>query len=220
MTAYAIKNKNKVHLRTPLLVNVDMSRDRYISGLTKPAKKNYKASQKRGYDFENSFYDEGLIAAAMVMWSEQIGGQWIFGPEYFTNLKENGWLEIFVGHAPGEQTAAILPMERFRDLMYAQPVMYDKTKNPHIAKFMWFSMIKWACEDPLINWIDLGGGFHGSYRDFLMNRRDPNFAYKWQFVSKGVKMYPQNQKPYYVQRCTCGWKQLVFDRVPCYNCGA
>lgn len=209
----------KTHLRTPLLVDVDMPFDDYLKGLTRPAKKNYRASQKKGYLFSTDSFDHYIIASAMHMWSEQIGGKWVFGPEYFDQLNLKGWLKIFKGGEREMPTAALLPMERFGDFMYAQPVLYNKETHPNIAKFMWYEMIKYSCTHPLIKWIDLGGGFHGSWKDFLMNRADPKFAYKWQFVSKAVKIRPQYQPPYYVQRCSCGWKQLVFARVPCKACG-
>jgi hypothetical protein len=156
------------------------------------------------------------------MWTGQIGGRWTFGPSYFDKLAAEGNLHLFAAnrHSDSSNYLAILPMEQFGDFMYAQPVMYNKTLHPGLAKFMWFHMLLWACSQPNINWVDLGGGFHGSWRDFLHNRSDPAFAYKWRFVAKKVKDDPKSQTPYYAQRCSCSYKQLVTRLERCKGCGS
>jgi len=206
------------HLRTPLIVDVDKTPIEYIKGLTKAARKNYRAAMSNHYQFTRVQFDYPAVMEWMDLWSGQIGGNWAFGPEYFTGMDERGWLEIFVGHR-GSTTLACLPMEHFDGFMYAQPVMYNKKTDPNLAKFMWFSMLEWACSNKYMKAVDLGGGFNGSWDQFIQTRGGPTFKYKWRFVAKDVKENPDSQRPWFVQRCQCGWKFLTLAPQPCPNCG-
>ena len=207
------------HLRTPLIVDVDKTPQEYFKGLTRPAKKNYRTAMKRPYVFKQIPFDYEMVNNFMKMWSTQIGGGWQFGPQYFDLMNQREWCVFFAG-LDGRQIAAILPMEKFDDLLYAQPVMYHKGVYPGVAKFMWYSMLTAACASPFIKNVDMGGGFNGAWDDFIrVRKKAPNFAYKWQFVAKAVKDNPDSQKPWYVQRCRCGWKKLVLDPMSCPNCG-
>ena len=207
------------HLRTPLIVDVDKTPEEYIQGLNKPAKKNYKAAMKAPYTFRPVNLAREPIEFFMKLWSGQIGGQWAFGPEYFFYLMGQGWLDMYGGFNDNMDLVAILPMERFDDFKYAQPVMYNKTLDPEVAKFMWFSMLTEACSDSAIENIDLGGGFNGSWDQFIKTRGVLSFKYKWRFVAQQVKENPDSQLPWFVQRCQCGWKFLTLKPEKCPKCG-
>ena len=212
-----------IHLRTPLLVYTELDRDIYLGQLSKPAKKNWAAARKRnaGRTFKEVPYDPTLTREFMELWTRQRvnGGhpRWIFGPEYFDRMASRNWLRLFVLEEHGAPIA-LHPVEHFGNFTYTQPVLYDKGEDPGAAKFMWFNLMFWACDQVDVRWVDLGGGFHGSWNQFLRNRSDPGFSYKWQFVAKEVKDDPQRQPHYFAQRCSCGYKQLVVAPCPCPGC--
>lgn len=210
----------KSHLRTPLLVPTSSHRVNYIPSLNKPARKNYVAMRKAcpEYRFHEVPYDHSLVTWYMQLWESQ-GYRWIFGPEYFQKLSQEGHLRLFLGEDEW-YPAALLPMEQFGNFMYAQPVLYNKAEEPEAARFMWFEMLLWAHDEIGLDWVDLGGGFHGSWRNFLHNRQDPAFKYKWQYVPRAIKEKPDDQPEYFAQRCTCGYKQLVLKPEFCCGCAS
>lgn len=170
-----------------------------------------------GHTYQEVPYDGTLVRDAMQLWSAQ-GYSWVFGPGYFDKLNREGHLRLFVAY-DGKYPVGVHPMEHFGPFMYAQPVLYDKKLYPEIARFMWFELMLHAHADVTVDWVDLGGGFHGSWVDFLHNRSDPKFRYKWQYVPEKIKEDPNGQTPYYAQRCACGYKQLVTAPETCNGCG-
>ena len=72
-------------------------------------------------------------------------------------------------------------VERYGDYIECHPPMYNKeeTSDQYMAKFMWFELIKFAINSD-INWVDLGGGNRGTWRELLINRhKHPKIKYKW-----------------------------------------
>lgn len=205
------------HLRTPLLVNVNREWEDYLAALDKPAKKNFNriARDCFGISYWRREFSIVEMTHQMSFWETQIGRRWAFGPAYFNHINDMGALKIFATPA-GE---IYHPVEHFGNYIYCQPVIYNKVEFPDGARFMWFNLIRWACFQPQIEWVDLGGGFHGSWVDFLKNREAPQFRYKWQFVDKATKENPDDQRPYYALRCTCGYKCVVTECNLCPHCG-
>lgn len=215
------------HLRTPLLVNVGDFRtpESYLLSLRKKARWKWRCSEVDFGDFtyREVPYDGGQVRYYMRLWEGQrVNGsptRWVFGPDYFDRLASQLHLRIFIieyAHCD----VAMHPVEQFGPLLYTQPVLYDKEVFPGAARFMWFKLMFWAIRDHETRWIDLGGGFHGTWQDFLRNRSDAAFKYKWDYVPKSVKENPNAQIPYFVQRCGCGYKQLVTALRKCPGCSS
>jgi hypothetical protein len=103
---------------------------------------------------------------------------------------------------------AVQMAEVYDDYVYAWPVLYDKEKYPWVAKFMWFKLIEWCCEND-IKYLDLDGGKGKTWRERLMTRQAGEKAgYKWKFVPKIVKENPNDAPQWIVFVCNCGWKSL------------
>ena len=68
---------------------------------------------------------------------------------------------------------------------------------------MWFNLINFAINDLEIEWIDLGGGYRGSWKDLLINRKQhPKLNYKWLYIPKEVKENPELQPKYKIKSDT------------------
>lgn len=206
--------------RTPLLVPVDEPFDKYISRLTKPAKKNYrKAIKSWELDYLNIQYKRDLVQWFMALWEQQnVFGRkpaWTVGIDRVDQLAERNAITFFVA-TNGNAIYALHPVEIYGDYAYAWPVLYDKTHD--IATFCWFKTIQALCESE-IKHFDLGGSFHGTWVDLLKQPDDPILNYKWRYVPKDVKEDPDGQPPWERLDCSCGAKQIVIGRTGCKFCG-
>lgn len=188
--------------KTPLLVETRGLYEDYLKSLSRKAKKNYKATMK---EYGNLWYGEGgwdptLIENFMRRWENQlIRGEkrkWAFGIDYLESIR--GRLHVF--YALNEDSIiACQFVELHGNYLECHPPMYDKTQHKGLAKFMWFNLIRYAHATPGVNFIDLGGGYRGSWRDLIRDRHlHPNTAYKWMYVPEAVKENPLAQPAYYV----------------------
>lgn len=115
-----------------------------------------------------------------------------------------------------ERIIGIHCFEQCDDLAYGHPPLYDKSIFPNLARFSWFSMIKYLWESPT-KYLDLDGESGRNWRQLLIERhtheiKDPNLLqlrYKWAYVSKDVKDNPLKEHPFVEFRCSCNWKQLI-----------
>ena len=78
--------------------------------------------------------------------------------------------------------------------------MYDKKySEDYLAKYMWFSLIKWAIDNRLLP-LNLGGGCDDWVECIIKRKEFPNAAYKWLYVPKDVKDNPFSQPAYYLSK--------------------
>ncbi|AOY60005.1 GNAT family N-acetyltransferase [Desulfococcus multivorans] len=193
---------------TPLLVNVhDVTFDDYLQSLSKAAKKNYKSIIKINEDLEYAKidFDAALVDQFMRMWERQIVGnrfaKWSFSLQYLQYLNERKMLSCFVARKKEKQDDIISLhfVEQHDGYVECYAPIYDKIKHMDrsIAKYMWFNLIRYAVQDPGIEWLDLGGGNIGTWKDLLIRHSEGKTkSYKWQYVSKIIKDNPMAEKDY------------------------
>jgi hypothetical protein len=155
-------------------------------------------------------FDRQMVTEWMRLWEQQI----VYGkhpkwqkwttPEIFEKL---GVRVFFSG-------VALQMLEVCGEYAYAQPVLYDKVKNPWAAKFMWFKAIEWCCENG-VKYLDLDGGRGKTWRQKLIDHDGP--LYKWMYVPRAVKRHPERAPEWKVYVCGCGWRTLGGDK--CGRCG-
>ena len=87
-----------------------------------------------------------------------------------------------------------------KDLTYSI-IEYDKD----IVKFsmeLWAEqLIEYYIEHSNIHWVDLGGGYRGTWKDLVINRKNymKKMAYKWLYIPKYVKENPKKELDYVVE---------------------
>jgi hypothetical protein len=156
-------------------------------------------------------FDRQQVAEWMALWEKQV--------VYGKHPKWQKWTtpEIFEKHKVRVLFAdiALQMLEVCGDYAYAQPVLYDKTKYPWVAKFMWFKAIEW-CGQNGVKYLDLDGGRGKTWRQKLQAQDGPQ--YKWMYVPKYVKENPDEAPEWKVSVCSCGWRTLGADR--CSRCAS
>ena len=183
----------------------------YIGSLSNKARKNYRYVEKWNDDLEYSLvpYDGDEVERWMKLWERQlIRGKnvtWAFGRGYLEESLADGRLIVFTAERKGEIIAMHF-VEKREGYVECHPPMYDKEKYAHryLAKYMWFSLIKWAIEEQEdIKVLDFGGGGEPDWREMIIHRdKYPNPAYKWIYVPERVKKHPENQPRYYIENNT------------------
>jgi hypothetical protein len=208
-----------MEIRTPLLIDVSTSFEEYIFRLSVTDKKKYKSNRKitSGYSFECIEYDPVLMRQFIALWETQTvyGGKsikWYRPMEFMDCLDTLVMFKIVFN----SQIIGLHCLEKCGELAYGHPPLYDKNKYPHLARFSWFSMIRFLCESS-IKHLDLDAGFGRDWQTLLIERHSNvmhdaelhNLAYKWFYVPKDVKDNPEKEIQYLEFRCSCNWKQLV-----------
>ena len=212
-----------MQFRTPLLARLQSSFQGYLDSLSKSGRHNFKVTMNAnlGREYIRVGFDKDLVSHWMAVWERQeVNGhkpKWIFGPEYFEFQHRRDSLRLFAV-TDGENFIGLHPTELHGNLIYSHPPCYDKS-HPELARFMWFGLMKWGCENG-VEFVDLGGGNNGTWRDCAMSHVDGAFKYKWLYVPKESKDYPQEEPPYIEMRCECGNKQLVIGPEKCGYCHA
>lgn len=212
-----------MQLRTPLLAKTQPKFKDYLASLTKSARHNYRAAMREneGRRYVRIPYHEHTIEHFMGLWERQeVDGKhprWVFGPEYFKNQDAIGSLRLFVV-LEHESLIGMHPTEKHGRYIYSHPPCYDKARHPELARFMWFELMQWACENG-VDYVDLGGGSNGTWRDCAKARVNGPFAYKWRYVPKTAKENPEDELPFVQMRCECGSKQITVSPLPCRRCG-
>lgn len=194
---------------TPLLVDTSTSFKEYLGSLTKSARKQWTYVEKHNQDLKFGLveYHREEIDRFMKLWSQQVihGSErpiWAFGVDYVEELVNKGVIRIF--EARNNEVVAMQFVEVYGDYMDCHPPMWDKTKHKgrYLAKYMWFNLIKWCCDNE-VNYLDLGGGHRGTWQDLIKDRKKhTRIAYKWVYVPKRVKDNPELEKPYIVKNKT------------------
>lgn len=191
-----------------IILNVDKNKvktfEQYIGSLSKKAKKNWKYVKKHNADLEYKIikYNREVLGRFMDLWEEQlIRGEkkkWAFGLEYPDMLEAENKLRLFAAYK-GSEIIAMHFVEVHDGYVECHPPMYDKTKysKRYLAKYMWFSLIKYAIDDPEMEWIDFGGGDDESWRRMIKERHKyPNPMYKWIYIPEEVKKNPDKQEDF------------------------
>lgn len=199
-----------VYRRTPRLIPTSKSFDEYLAGISKSARYEYRKNARltEGREYREVPFDPQEVGWWMELWKKQpiAGGfpTWAkWSPEKFRQL---GTARCFSG---GD---AFHVVEVCDEYLYAHPPMYDKS-HPEMARFMWFNLVRWACEGD-VDWIDLGAPGRKSWGELV---RRPDKSYKWQYVPRE---YRRDAPDWWVQICECGWRQLVTGDESCRRCGA
>ena len=191
-----------MQLKTPRLVRIESD---YPAHISKRARYERKQVFDRS-DFGHLGMDVPKLAYWMAVWERQIVDgrhpKWHrYTPEKF---EAEGW--TLYGNELG-----IHPILICDEYAYAGPPLYDKTRTPWMARFLWFHTID--ALDSIVSWLDLGGGSNGTWRDLL---RNPDKSYKWLYVQPDLRKEPA--PPWRVQVCQCGWRQLIYEPTQCARC--
>lgn len=188
-------------MSTPILVNTQGKFPDYLKSLSRKGRKQYAFVAKHNTDlsYKEVDYNAEQIREWMWLWERQlIRGeyrQWGFPVSYLDGL------DTLVFVATNGELLALHFVEKHGRLLICHPPIYNKKLYSHryMAKFMWFSLIKWACENG-IDWIDLGGGERGTWPELIRERDNhPNTHYKWMYVPKEVKDNPDSQPEYVIR---------------------
>lgn len=194
---------------TPFLIDVRTGTfDGYVESLAKTGRKNFRYAERQNSDitYRHIDFDPALIERFMRLWEEQeIAGQrrqWAYGMGFLEFLHLENRLLCFSAEqttSPSEVHAVHL-VERHGSYVICHPPMYDKRRyaERYLAKFMWFHLIRYAIEEPDIDWLDLGGGNNGSWRDLVRNREHHD-SYKWLYVPERIKAAPDAAPEYWVK---------------------
>ena len=173
--------------------------EEYIKSLDKRGKQIWRFIKNHNQDFvyKKVPYDREEVAQFMDLWEHQIiRGEyrhWAFDVTYIDKLELIGRLLCFACFR-GKEKIALHFVENHDGYIECHPPMYDKNKYLGVAKFMWMSLIKYGIETPKIRWIDLGGGIDDNWQEMIKRRAEyPTSAYKWVYVPKDVKKYPERQ---------------------------
>lgn len=208
-----------MEIRTPLLIDVSTSFEEYIDRLSTTDKKKYKSNVKitNGYSFECIEYDPVLMRQFIALWETQTvyGGmpiKWYRPMEFMDSLDTLVMFKVTFN----SRIIGVHCFEECGALAYGHPPLYDKNLYPNLARFSWFSMIRFLCCSS-IKYLDLDAGFGRDWKALLIERHANrahdkalyNLAYKWFYVPKDVKDNPEKETPYLEFRCSCNWKQLV-----------
>jgi len=203
--------------KTPLLVPINGTFEKYVSGISRKGRKEYRRVMKLNerLEYKEVVFHKPLIEKFMDIWAHQLvrGRQigWAFDLCHVQELDSRGLLRCFVAYENGEPIAAHF-VEQHGTYIECHPPMYDKEKylGRSLAKFMWFSLIKKVHEDNCEEWLDLGGGDRGTWREFIASRHaHANPRYKWLYVPERVKDHPEEQKPWVV--CNDGVKKYLTE---------
>lgn len=152
--------------------------DEYLSTLSKPARKNYKASQKINSDlvYEQAVFDKDTVHRFMQIWERQLvrGNpiQWAFPVEHVEDLYNQGKLKLF--QARNKDIQAMHFIQEHDEYMECHPPMWDKAAMPerNLGTYMWFNLIRYGIENKLKP-LELGGA-----------PENPNSRYKLRYVPK------------------------------------
>ncbi len=198
-------------IKTPLLIPIPDDFPTYLASVSKSARYEYRVAVKACAElqYKEIPFDREMVEEWMNLWSRQVvyGKRIIWAPWTTPKIFEQLGVKVFFA------SKAMQMLEICDDYAYAQPVMYDKIKNPHVAKFMWFELIKWCCGR--VKYLDLDGGNNKTWRQALKNKKA---SYKWLYVPKEIKNNPDAAPEWIVFACACGWKTLGEDR--CSRCAS
>tara|TARA_R110000824_G_scaffold55795_4_gene153445 strand:- start:7514 stop:8182 length:669 start_codon:yes stop_codon:yes gene_type:complete len=204
-------------IETPFLIDVSIpSFEHYINSLAKTGKKNYKYTDKNNKDLTYSIieYDKDIVKFFMELWEEQLidgqiggvkGKKWgaPYCPDYITYLNQKGIINLFAAYNSDSTILALHFVEKYDQHVYCHPPLYKKDilDKRYIAKYMWFNLIKYYIEHSNIHWVDLGGGYRGTWKDLVINRKNymKKMAYKWLYIPKYVKENPKKELDYVVE---------------------
>ena len=190
---------------TPLIVDTSVPFDEYVASLSKSARKNYKYVQKHNADLKYTAvpFHKPDVERFMQVWGEQrIHGNervvWAFDICHVQQLDREGVLRVFQASKDGEILAMHF-VEQYEGYVECHPPMYDKRHNDrYLAKYMWFSLIRYASENGW-GFLDLGSGDRGTWRELVRDRKQyPRIGYKWAYIPQHVKDNPENEKDYLV----------------------
>jgi hypothetical protein len=199
-------------LLLPILVRLDQSWQEYYEGLSKPARKNYKAAMRKNVDvsFESIEPNEDAITRFMDIW-----GKYYPFPEgeleKYMEIARKNWLLCF-GARTNTQLIAIHLVEKYGAYLRCHAPWFERDTyhDRQLSTYMWFSLISCALRDPEAKWLDLGGG--------PLNRL-PETHYKRRYN-------PERTAPFFVKICLdCSFHYLVDQKslhrrkMICPNCG-
>lgn len=178
-------------MKSPLLIPIPDTFDEYLASLSKHGRYEYRRARIAavGYDHAEVPPQVNVIAQWMDFWTTQtVAGKHPKWRQWTAQKAIDLGVRMFVA-GPGRTTALQL-LEVYGSYAYAWPVLYDKAERPWLAKFMWFRLIEWCCEDPEIAYLDLGGNGSGrTWRQVVADYRagKDRGNYKWLYVPRELK---------------------------------
>jgi hypothetical protein len=213
---------------TPILVDVgDVTFPEYIRSLSKSAKKNYAYTVKNNAElsFSRVEYRRELVGTFMDLWeSQEVAGRcikWGISKDFVEFLNTRGHLICYAAKCQTSgEVLALQFVEKHDDYVECYPPMFDKAlyNQRYLAKYMWFGLIEDAIGDPDIGWLDLGGGYRGTWRNVLTHREFWSKSYKWMYVPKRVKNNPQDEQALVVKTSPFTYsKRLVEQSRPSHK---
>lgn len=190
---------------TPLIIDTSVPFDDYIKSLSKPSRKNYKYVKRHNEDlvYKEVPFHKPDVERFMHIWSQQLihGNErvgWAFDIGHVQGLDREGVLRVFRANRDDEIIAMHF-VEDHEGYVECHPPMYDKKHNKrYLAKYMWFNLIRFGCENNL-GFLDLGSGDRGTWRELVRDRKQyPRIKYKWAYIPQSVKENPELEKDYLV----------------------
>ncbi|MFZ9045205.1 MAG: hypothetical protein ACO2ZZ_05025 [Cyclobacteriaceae bacterium] len=186
---------------TPFLIKVHGDTfDSYISSLSTNSKKHYSKARNRNQDlnYEQIAFNEELGESYMELWSRQIVWgervQWEIKLDFLTMLNRQKKIKVFAArNIELDEIICIQWIYSYDQYAFCAEPLYDKEKyiNGNLAKYMWFKLIDFAFSDNKLRYIDLGGGQHYSWRDWMRLHGKKGYqGYKFQFIPKYLKDNP------------------------------
>ena len=191
-----------------ILVRTDWnSFEDYLSSLSKPARKNFKAVTKQYADvhyWRCNLFPTQEVREFMSLWERQlIRGKtvtWAFPVETVEGWHKMDALMLFRAEQNGK-TIGVHFIQRRDGYWECHPPMYDKTKYPSLAKWMWFNLIRYAIINHLVH-LDLGGGNDDWWYN-LKDWKSYKHQYKWAFVPLKAKENPESEPKYFIGKPLC-----------------
>lgn len=179
----------------------------YLAGLSKSARKNWKATEKLyGHlHYRQESFDRDRVEAYMRLWSQQLVRgktiEWAFGVGYVCELADKGELLFFEAGIAGHF------LQKRDGYWEAHPPLYDK-RNKGLGTWLWFKLFQWAIENKLMP-IDMGGGSDDWVYNLKHRASLDRGRYKFRFVPEAAKKRPDEEPKYIIGRPLC--KLLLRD---------
>jgi hypothetical protein len=199
-------------LLLPILVRLDRTWQEYYEGLSKPARKNYKAAMGKNSDltYESIEPDKETVKTFVDIWQKYYPfpkGEL----EKYMEIARKNWLLCF-GARLNSNLMAIHLVEKYGTYLRCHAPWFDRElhEDRQLSTYMWFSLISHSLGDPDMKWLDLGGGpLHRLPQDHYKRRYNPEVT-----------------TPFFVKVClNCSFHYLVDEKLLhrrkmiCPDCG-
>lgn len=175
--------------------------EEYIASLSKRSRNEYRRVMglNQGVEYTHVPFVRDDVERFMQLWQRQLVRgrpiEWAFGVGHVENLALRGELMVF--EAKEDHPVAMHFIQKRDGFWECHPPCFDKStlEGRLFGKFMWLSLIRFACEQGL-GILDLGGGPNNWHEHIRERKNYPNPRYKWFYVPQDVKDNPEKYQNY------------------------